>query len=82
MHDLVAPYLPGLGPHCMKALACMYTATPDFQFWIARDPVRRNVIVVSACSGHGFKHSAAIGEIGAEMALRSASAQGFRATPE
>ena len=70
MHrDLVAPYLPGLGPHCVKTLACLYTATPDFQFWIARDPRRRNVIIVSACSGHGFKHSAAVGENAARMAL-------------
>ena len=70
MHrDLVAPYVPGLGPHCVKAAACMYTATPDFQFRTGRDPVRRNVIVVSACSGHGFKHSAAIGERAARMAL-------------
>ncbi|HUQ28937.1 MAG TPA: N-methyl-L-tryptophan oxidase [Usitatibacter sp.] len=69
MHrDLVAPYLPGLGPHCVKAVACMYTSTPDAQFWIDRDPARRNVFIVSACSGHGFKHSAAIGE---ELALRT-----------
>ena len=66
MHrDLVAPYLPGLGPRCVKAVACMYTSTPDAQFWIDRDPSRRNVIIVSACSGHGFKHSAAIGEVAA-----------------
>jgi sarcosine oxidase len=70
MHrDLVAPHLPGLGPRCLKAAVCMYTATPDFQFWIDRDPARRNVIVVCACSGHGFKHSAAIGEQAARMAL-------------
>lgn len=68
---LVAPYLPGLGPRCVKAAACMYTATPDFQFRIGRDPRRRNVTVVSACSGHGFKHSAAIGERAAALALRT-----------
>ena len=69
MHrELVAPHLPGLGPRCVKAVACMYTSTADAQFWIDRDPARRNVLVVSACSGHGFKHSAAIGE---EAALRT-----------
>jgi sarcosine oxidase len=69
MHrDLVAPYLPGLSDRCVKAAACLYTATPDFQFWIGRDPRRPNVIIVSACSGHGFKHSAAIGERVARMA--------------
>ncbi len=69
MHrELVAPYLPGLGPGCVKAAACMYTSTPDAQFWIDRDPARPNVIIASACSGHGFKHSAAIGEA---LALRT-----------
>ena len=69
--ELVAPHLPGLGPRCVKAAACMYTATPDFQFRIGPDPGRRNVIVVSACSGHGFKHSAAIGEQVAAMAFQN-----------
>ena len=69
MHrDLVAPHLPGLGPGCVKAATCMYTSTADAQFWIGPDPTRGNVTIVSACSGHGFKHSAAIGE---ELALRT-----------
>jgi len=67
----VVAHLPGLGPRCVKAVACMYTATPDFQFRIGPDPSRRNVIVVSACSGHGFKHSSAIGERVAEMAFQN-----------
>ena len=63
MHaQLVAPYLPGLSDRCVKSATCLYTATPDFQFWIDRHPRKRNILVVSACSGHGFKHSAAIGE--------------------
>jgi len=69
--ELVVAHLPGLGPRCVKAVACMYTATPDFQFRVGPDPARRNVIVVSACSGHGFKHSAAIGERVAEMAFQN-----------
>jgi sarcosine oxidase len=67
--NLVAPYLPGLGPRCVKAAACLYTATPDFHFLIDRHPLMPNVIVASPCSGHGFKHSAAIGEALAQMAL-------------
>jgi sarcosine oxidase len=72
MHrELVAPHLPGLGPTCVKAVACMYTATPDFQFRIGPQPGRPNVIIVSACSGHGFKHSAAIGETAAGLAFQN-----------
>jgi len=69
--DLIAPHIPGLSDRCVKAAACMYTATPDFQFWIDRHPGMPNVVIVSACSGHGFKHSAAIGEKAATMTLRT-----------
>ena len=65
---LVAPYLPELGPRCVKAAACLYTATPDFHFVIDRHPRHERVIVASPCSGHGFKHSAAVGEALAQLA--------------
>ena len=67
--ELVAPYLPGLSDRCVKAVACLYTATPDFHFLVDRDPRRPRVNVASPCSGHGFKHSAAVGEGVAMMAL-------------
>ena len=35
------------------------------------------VIVASACSGHGFKHSAALGEMLAEMALTGQHTDGL-----
>ena len=41
---------------------CVYTNTPDNGFIIDTLPDMNNVVVVSACSGHGFKHSAGIGE--------------------
>jgi len=52
----------GLSARCVRAKACAYTVTPDFNFIIDRLPGARNVTLVSSCSGHGFKHSAAIGE--------------------
>ena len=54
--------LPGLSGRCLKAVTCMYTTTPDGDFVIDRHPELPSVLVLSACSGHGFKHSAAIGE--------------------
>lgn len=66
---LVASHLPGLDRTLVKAAACIYTATPDFQFLIDRHPQMPRVIVASPCSGHGFKHSAAVGEALAAMAL-------------
>jgi sarcosine oxidase len=52
---------PELGQH-LRGATCLYTSTPDFNFWVGRHPDASNVTVVSACSGHGFKHAAALGE--------------------
>ena len=69
MHEsLVAPNLRGVRATCVKTVPCLYTATPDFNFIVGRHPGMDRVIVASACSGHGFKHSAAIGEALAQLA--------------
>jgi len=54
--------LAGATPTVAKAAACLYTVTPDRGFIIDRHPGKDRVVVVSACSGHGFKHSAGIGQ--------------------
>ncbi len=64
----VAGRLPGLSPRCVKARSCLYTVTADGRFVIDVHPIHPNVIVASPCSGHGFKHSAAIGEVLAQLA--------------
>jgi sarcosine oxidase len=70
MYDnYIAPNFPGIGPNCVKAAACFYTVTPDFGFVIDRHPESDRVMVASPCSGHGFKHSPAIGEALAEWTL-------------
>jgi sarcosine oxidase len=71
--SLVAPYLPGLSGECIKAASCLYTVTPDFGFIIDRHPQSERVIIASPCSGHGFKHSAALGEALTELVLDGAS---------
>jgi sarcosine oxidase len=74
MHtDYVAPYVSGVGARCIKALTCLYTVTRDFGFVLDRHPAFERVIVASPCSGHGFKHSPAIGESLAEAATGGAS---------
>jgi sarcosine oxidase len=59
----------GLPPAWLRSKACVYTSAPESRFVVGADPARGGVIVVSACSGHGFKHSAAIGEAVAALAL-------------
>lgn len=71
---LVARNFPEVSSTCVKSASCLYTMTPDSHFVIDRHPEMRSVIIASPCSGHGFKHSAAIGEALAELALEGASA--------
>jgi sarcosine oxidase len=54
-------------------VSCLYTTTPDANFVIDFYPDSDRIIIASACSGHGFKHSAAIGEALAELAVHGAS---------
>jgi len=58
----VAPYLPGVSSTIVRSETCLYSAAPDWRFLIDFHPDNHNVIIASPCSGHGFKHSAAIGE--------------------
>ena len=60
--QVIGRRLPWLGPTPMRSVSCLYTSTRGSRFVIDRHPVHANVMIVSACSGHGFKHSAAIGE--------------------
>lgn len=68
MHSLASPHLRILS-RCVRAVVCKYTVTPDFRFVIDHHPDNDRVWLASACSGHGFKHSAAVGEALAEVAL-------------
>jgi sarcosine oxidase len=65
----VGPYFPGLSPTCVKHKVCLYTQVDRARFIIDRHPDADRVIVASPCSGHGFKHSAGVGELLAQMAL-------------
>ncbi|WP_080056390.1 N-methyl-L-tryptophan oxidase [Spirosoma aerolatum] len=67
--QFVAPNLNNIGPQCIKSVVCLYTMTPNGDFIIDQHPDYAHVLLASACSGHGFKHSAAVGQILAELAL-------------
>lgn len=63
-----------LRPTTVKSARCLYTVTPDEKFIIDRHPEHKNIVLASPCSGHGFKHSAAIGECLAELTTEGRSA--------
>jgi sarcosine oxidase len=46
-----------------ESMVCLYTNTPDGHFLLDRHPVHNEVMIASACSGHGFKFAPAIGEL-------------------
>jgi sarcosine oxidase len=60
--SLIRTRFPGVSPRCVRAARCLYTVTPDANFVIDDHPDLPGVLLVSPCSGHGFKHSAGLGE--------------------
>ena len=60
--------MPGAGGRRLESRVCLYTNTPDRHFlidWASPD----RVLLVSPCSGHGFKFASAIGELVAQLVL-------------
>ena len=70
--SLVAPHVAGITAPALRTVPCLYTQTPDFHFIIDRHPAMDRVLIASPCSGHGFKHSAAIGEALAQWVVDGA----------
>ena len=63
----------GVTANVVKSAVCAYTVTPDHHFIIDEHPTLQHTLVVSPCSGHGFKHSAALGEAFAQWCIRGTS---------
>ena len=59
-----APSLLGAGRR--DASVCLYTNTPDQDFILGAHPEDARAVLVSPCSGHGFKFAPAIGEVVAD----------------
>lgn len=79
-HEIDAMYrgyvesrLPWLGAQPLRTVPCLYTTVRQSRFVIDRHPDHDAVLIVSPCSGHGFKHSAAIGESVAQLVIDRAT---------
>jgi sarcosine oxidase len=66
---LLARTLPDANGALLRSAVCLYTNTPDHHFLVDRHPAHPQVVIASACSGHGFKFASAVGEIVADLAL-------------
>ncbi len=61
-------YFPaGSGP-TMALRTCLFTNTADEHFVLDHHPSHEQVVLVSPCSGHGYKFCSVIGEIVADLA--------------
>jgi sarcosine oxidase len=65
--------LPWLGAEPLRTVPCLYTTVSESRFVIDRHPDHDAVVIVSPCSGHGFKHSPAIGEAVAQLVIDRAT---------
>lgn len=72
IHEALARHCPGLAGPLREGQTCRYTRTPDGHFRIGRLPESPQVIVVSACSGHGFKFAPSLGAAAADLAMGAA----------
>ena len=73
---LVAATFPDLEPEPADATTCIMAHTPDGQFVVGRPDERADasgrVVVAGGCSGHSFKHAAALGELAAQLTVDEA----------
>ncbi len=63
----VSRYLPAANGALVRSATCLFTNTADEHFIVARDPAAPAVLMLSPCSGHGFKFASVIGEIAADL---------------
>jgi sarcosine oxidase len=63
----LARWLPDAAGTHRASSVCVYTNTPDGDFLLDRHPDHSAVVLVSACSGIGFKFAPAIGELAADL---------------
>ena len=67
--DLLRRYLPNAAGSLRGSATCLYTNTSDGHFLLASHARHDEVLIVSACSGHGFKFASAIGEAVADLTM-------------
>lgn len=61
--------LPDLNDEPIRVETCRYTNSPDEDFIIGRHPRFRQIVLISACSGHGFKFAPLFGKVLARLCM-------------
>jgi sarcosine oxidase len=71
--EWAAEAIVGLTGRVLADNSCRYTMTPDEDFILDRHPEHRQIVIASACSGHGFKFGIVLGRILADLATRGST---------
>lgn len=61
--------LPNVGSNPIGSAECRFTNAPEDRFIMGRSPEDADIILLSPCSGHGYKFAPVIGEVAASLAL-------------
>ncbi|HEX7758759.1 MAG TPA: N-methyl-L-tryptophan oxidase [Caulobacteraceae bacterium] len=64
----LARLIPGAAGPLKAVKTCIYTSTPDEEFIVDRHSRHPQIVICSACSGHGFKFASVFGQMLADMA--------------
>ncbi len=70
VREALARYLPAAAGEVRQVKTCIYTNTADGDFIIDRHPDCPEIVLASACSGHGFKFASVLGEVLADLAQK------------
>jgi sarcosine oxidase len=66
-------HIPGAAGELLRGVVCRYTNSPTGHFLIDRHPESERVLLVSPCSGHGFKFASVVGEVVADLVREGAT---------
>ncbi len=70
LRGLLARYVPAAAGPLLRTHTCVYTRAPQDHFIVGVHPSTPNLVLASACSGHGFKFASVLGEALADLAVR------------
>jgi sarcosine oxidase len=70
LRGCITRFFPKANGRLLDHRGCLYTEVPDEDFILDLLPGCPQVVVASACSGHGFKFSPALGELVADLVER------------
>lgn len=74
LREAVTAHFPAADGALLRSTTCLFTNTPDGHFVIDRAPDAPEVLLVSPCSGHGFKFASVVGELCADLLVQGGTA--------